>query len=253
MLAIERRNEILAKLQEENKVLVSDLSRHYSVTEETIRRDLDKLEKQGLAKKTYGGAVISEGIYTDLPYNIRKETNVKHKKKIAAVVAEMINDGDCIVIDASSTAVYIVKEIKHKKNITLITNSIEILFELSDKKDWKVLSTGGQMREGALSLVGYQAERMIKNFHVDKAIISCKGVDVKNGLTDSLEAEAEIKKYMYQAATMKILAVDNSKLSKTSFAKIDDLSVVDVLVTDGLPSDEFNEYCESKDIEVKFR
>ncbi|MGI6576510.1 MAG: DeoR family transcriptional regulator [Eubacteriales bacterium] len=102
MLAIERRNDILARLYAEGKEIVSDLSKIYNVTEETIRRDLEKLEKEGLAKKTYGGAVRSNSLNTDLPYNIRKQSNVPGKQKIASIIAELINDGDYIAVDAST-------------------------------------------------------------------------------------------------------------------------------------------------------
>ena len=120
MLAIERRNEILSKLREEKKVLVGDLSKYYKVTEETIRRDLDLLEQKGLAKKTYGGAVLVDDLKEDLPYNIRKQTNIKEKKEIAELVSDMIQDGEHIMIDASSTALYIAKSIRDKENITII-------------------------------------------------------------------------------------------------------------------------------------
>ena len=171
MLAIERRNEILSKLREEKKVLVGDLSKYYKVTEETIRRDLDLLEQKGLAKKTYGGAVLVDDLKEDLPYNVRKQTNIKQKKIIAELVSDMIQDGEHIMLDASSTALYIAKSIRDKENITIITNSLEVMIELADKKGWRVLSTGGLMKEGALALIGPQTEKMIDNFHVDKAII----------------------------------------------------------------------------------
>ena len=164
MLAIERRNKILARLQEEKKVVVSDLSQLYQVTEETIRRDLEKLEKEGFAKKTYGGAVLNESFNIDLPYTVRKKANVMGKQWIAEKVGEMIADGDHIILDASSTALFVAKEIRDKKNITIITNSVEILLELSDRAGWKILSTGGRLKEGGLALVGYQAERMIVHF-----------------------------------------------------------------------------------------
>lgn len=175
MLAIERKNQILEKLHQEGKVVVSDLSRLYQVTEETIRRDLEKLENEGLAKKTYGGAVLNQSLNTDVPYTVRKRTNVDAKRYIAEQIGGLINDGDYIALDASSTALYVVKNIIHKKNITLITNSIEILLELSEKSNWNILSTGGALKEGSLSLVGYSAERMISEFHVDLAVCSCKG------------------------------------------------------------------------------
>ncbi len=182
MLAIERRNKILSMLQRESRVVVSDLSTSFNVTEETIRRDLEKLEKEGFAKKTYGGAIINESLNVDLPYTVRKKANVTNKQYIAEIISSMIEDGDHIMMDASSTAVYVAKHLKNKKNITIITNSIEILLELSEVAGWKVLSTGGTLREGSLSLVGYQAEKMITNYHVDKAIISCKGIDMEKAL-----------------------------------------------------------------------
>ena len=115
MLAIERRNRILAKLTMEGKVLVSDLSREFGVTEETIRRDLEKLEKEGLAKKTYGGAVKTEDMKADLPFYVRKQTNVEAKRYIASIISGMINDGDYLMLDSSTTALFVIKHILHKR------------------------------------------------------------------------------------------------------------------------------------------
>ena len=154
MLAIERRNRILTILREERHVVVSELAKVFDVSEETIRRDLDKLEKEGHVVKTYGGAVISEGSEAELPYVIRKKANVEAKQKIADLAADLIMDGDTLILDASSTAVFIAQKIKSKKEITLITNSIEVLMELSDVTGWKILSTGGTLKERSCALVG---------------------------------------------------------------------------------------------------
>ena len=148
MLALERRNLILEKLQTERRVVVSELSQLYEVSEETIRRDLDKLEKEGLATKSYGGAVINENVSIDLPFNIRKNQNVGGKQKMAEIVAEMVQDGDHIFLDASTTAVFIAKALKDKERLTVITNSMEILIELSDVSGWNIISTGGVMKGG---------------------------------------------------------------------------------------------------------
>lgn len=252
MLAIERRNEILAKLQEENKVLVSDLSQYYDVTEETIRRDLEKLEQEGYAKKTYGGAILSDSLSLDLPYNVRKQTNVQGKQVIARLVSELIEDGERLMLDSSSTALYIAKNIKNRKNMTIITNSIEILLELADRPEWKVLSTGGAMREGALSLVGQQAVRMIDNFYVDKAIISCKGIDKKYGITDSNEPDVQIKQHILRASRQKILAADSKKFDKISFTKMGDLSEVDMVVTDQKPDESWQETFDSLKLQILY-
>ena len=147
MLALERRNLILEKLQAEKRVVVSELSQLYDVSEETIRRDLDKLEKEGLAIKSYGGAVINEDVSIDLPFNVRKNQNVTGKQKMAELAASLVKDGDHIFLDASTTAVFVAKALKEKERLTVITNSMEILLELADVSGWNIISTGGVMKE----------------------------------------------------------------------------------------------------------
>ena len=206
MLAIERRNAILEKLQAERRVVVSELSQIYKVSEETIRRDLEKLENDGFVIKSYGGAVINENANVDLPFNIRKKRNVISKQKIAEVISSRIKDGTSIMLDASSTAVYIAKALKERKNLTLITNSIEILIEMFDTPNVNVLSTGGAMREGSFALVGPQTDKMLKSYHVDVAIVSAKGFDLETGMTDTEELHANNKKTMLHAGREKVLA-----------------------------------------------
>lgn len=250
MLAIERRNAILTKVSSEGKVLVADLSKEFEVTEETIRRDLEKLDNDGLVRKTYGGAIKNESFNIDLPFHVRKQTNVESKQKIAALIGEMINDGDYIMLDASTTALCVIKNILHKKNITLITNSIEILLELCNKPEWNVLSTGGMLKEGGLSLVGYQAEKMISGFHVDTAICSCKGLDDTNGITDSNERDAEIKKAFFRSANKRVLAADSSKFDRSSFVKVCGFNDIDVVVTEKYPCDTWAERLKQNNIEL---
>ncbi|MCQ2436516.1 MAG: DeoR/GlpR family DNA-binding transcription regulator [Clostridia bacterium] len=239
MLAIERRKVILSKLASEGKIIVSDLSREFDVTEETIRRDIDKLAREGLATKTYGGAISVTSPSIDIPYNIRKRANVDLKQKIADNVAGMINDGARIMLDASSTAIYVTRKIKDKKNITVITNSVEILLELADIRGWTVLSTGGTIKEGAFSMVGSQAEKMVRGYHVDMAICSAKGIDATMGITDSNEKDSEMKQAIFSAADHRILAIDSTKFDKKSFVKVCDIADVDTIVTDSAPSEQW--------------
>lgn len=250
MLAIERRNAILAALSAEGKVIVSDLSRDFGVTEETIRRDIDKLAREGLATKTYGGAVSDISPSIDLPYNVRKRFNVELKQQIAEKVAAMINDGAKIMLDASSTAIYVTRKIKSKKNITVITNSVEILLELADKQGWTVLSTGGALKEGAFSLVGATAEKMLRDHHVDIAVCSAKGIDQNMGITDSNEKDSEMKRAIFAAADKKVLALDSSKFDKISFERVCGIGDIDMVVTDKAPSDEWRERLLSNGVEL---
>lgn len=252
MLAIERRNAILAKISLTGKVLVSDLSRDFGVTEETIRRDLEKLDHDGLVTKTYGGAVKNENYNIDLPFHVRQQENIEKKQHIAALIAAMIHDGDYIMLDSSTTALYVVRSILNLKKITLITNSIEILIELCNKTDWNIISTGGVLKEGGLSLLGYQAEKMVAGFHADLAICSCKGVSFEMGVTDSNERDSEIKKAFFKACKTKILAADSSKFNKTAFTKICDFSAVDTVVTDCDPGPRWQEHLRETGVALKY-
>lgn len=239
MLAIERRNQILEKLQAERRVVVSELSRLYDVSEETIRRDLEKLVNDGYAIKSYGGAVINENTNLDLPFNIRKNRNVVGKQKIGELLCSLIREGDSIMLDASSTAVYIAKRLRDRgfKNLTIITNSVEILIELFEVPDWTILSTGGISRGGSFALVGPQTDKMLKSYHVDKAIVSCKGLDLQAGVTDSDEMHANNKKTMLEAAKERILAADGSKFDKIAFTAIGSVDELTTIVTDEKPDE----------------
>lgn len=237
MLALERRNLILEKLQEEKRVVVGELSQLYGVSEETIRRDLDNLDKDGLAVKSYGGALINENTSIDMPFNVRKKRNVTGKQKIAELVAGLINDGEHIILDASTTAVFIAKAIKQKSNLTVITNSIEIIIELSDVSDWNIISSGGSLKEGYLALVGPHAIEGLSSYNVEKAILSCKGIDIEKGITDGNEQFSQAKQTMQRSAKQSIFAIDSSKFEEIAFSKICDVNQADIIVTDEKPDD----------------
>lgn len=239
MLAVERRNLILEKLQEEKKVVVSELSQLYNVSEETIRRDLDKLDKDGLCVKSYGGAIFNESANIDMPFNVRRKRNPSGKQKIAEIIAGLISDGEHIMLDASTTSVYIAKAIKNKKNMTVITNSVEIVVELSDIPDWTVISSGGTVKGDDLALVGTNTVERMNAYNVEKAIISCKGFDLERGFTDSNELYTQVKHAMMHAGETCILAVDSSKFGSVFFSRIGDLNSVDMIVTDIKPDDEY--------------
>lgn len=248
MLAAERRNLILEKLQDEKRVVVSELSELFKVSEETIRRDLDKLDKEGLASKSYGGAVLVESNNTDMPFNVRKKKNMQGKRIMAEIISGLIADGDHIIVDPSTTAVSIVKAIRDKKRLTIVTNSIEVLVELADATGWDVISTGGTLRENYLALVGPRALEGINSFNADKVILSCKGIDMEKGITDANEMFSQVKRAMLHSAKQKILAVDSTKFEKIAFSQICEITDVDMVVTDKRPSEAWMEYFKDKGI-----
>ena len=252
MLPIERRNELLPKLLLVGRVVVAELAEKYEVTEETIRRDLEKLEADGYAKKTYGGAVRNDNTASEIPYTLRKQTNVTGKKYIAEIIGSLIEDGDSLLLDSSTTAIFAVKSIFSKRNLTIITNSVEILLDLPSGNDWNVISTGGQYRSEAMAFYGSAAEEIVSKYHADYAILSCKGLDMEKGITDTREPFAQLKKTFLSSAKTVILAVDNTKFDKISFVKLGTLDGVDVVVTDVEPDEKWKKFFENKGIKLYY-
>jgi DeoR/GlpR family transcriptional regulator of sugar metabolism len=246
MLAAERRNKIMEILYKDKKVVVGELSGLFNVSGETIRRDLDILAGDGSIVKGYGGAVLNEGL--DLPFKTRKRKNTSEKQRIAALIEPLIPDGGRIILDASTTAVFAAVKLKVKKNLTVLTNSVEILIELANMPGWDVIGTGGQLISGYLAMTGKTAAAFFEGYYADAVIFSCKGFDIARGITDGMDEFAQIKKAMLKAARLKILAVDHSKFNQVYFAKSADAEVVDIVVTDTRPEDKWMRFFEEKGI-----
>lgn len=239
MLAAERRKLIMEQLQEDKRVLVSELSREYDVSEETIRRDLEHLSLEGNVTKTYGGAVLDEHLGIELPFNLRQKENAEGKQRIAELVSKEINDGEHIFLDASTTAIFIAKNIKQKHDLTVITNSVENVLELADAAGVKVICTGGVLKPDSMSYSGNKTLEAIDSYYGDKVFLSCKGLSLYKGATDGNEDVAGVKLNMIRSALVTYLVVDSSKFNKTGFARICDLKDIDVVVTDKEPPEEW--------------
>lgn len=250
MLAAERRNIILERIQQEKKVVVSTLSREYEVSEETIRRDLDKLEDEGYIIKSYGGAVLNESSLTELPHNLRRSVNVVAKQRIADLVNDLIEEEDHIFLDASTTSLYIAKTIKQKEHMTVITNSIENLLELSMVSGWDIISTGGKLKAGTMSLFGRRSAETVAAYHTDKVFMSCKGLSMDMGITDGNDETAGIKQAMISSSEKVYLAADHTKFDRKAFAQICGFNKIDAVVTDSKPDDAWHDFFRTAGIEL---
>jgi len=222
----------MAMLTDNRSVEVTELAKIFDVTEETIRRDLEKLEKEGLLKRTYGGAVLLESYNVDFPFEFRKATNMEGKKNIAAKLIAYIDDGDTLMMDSSTSTLQVAKLLRTKKNITVITNSEQIINELKMFDNVKVISTGGTLRQKSFSWVGPIAERTLRKLNANKAIISCKGFDIKRGFTESNELEANIKRVMLEMSDKIFVIADHTKIDKAALVIIATLEDVDMIFTD---------------------
>ncbi len=231
MLAVERQKKIMQVLHRDGIVKVGQLSVSFGVSEETIRRDLQKLEKDGGLSRTYGGAYITKSVNPDIHVSIRESFYLEGKEDIGAICADMIEEGDTVILDSSTTALHIAEKIKHKERLTVITNAVKVITALGDSSI-KVIGCGGRLRSRSLSFIGHEAENTLNHYHADKAFVSCTSVDIDKGLTDTNEEEARIRRVMFDRAAKKILIADTTKFGKISFASICSLNNIDAVVSD---------------------
>jgi len=231
MLVAERYSKIVRIVNERKSVRVAELSEICNVTEETIRRDLDKLEKEGKLIRSHGGAVSMSDSQLEIPYFERETSHVEQKERIAEEAVKHIQPGDRIALDASSTAWFITRIIPDIP-ITVLTNSIKVCMELSGKGQIEVLATGGILSPRSLSFVGPQAVRTLDTYHVDKAFISSKGVHMQRGISESNELQAIVKQKMISIADSVYLLADYSKFGLQAFAQVANWDSIDTVITD---------------------
>ena len=253
MLLAERRQAIMDRVLATSRVVVGELSAEFGVSEETIRRDLEWLEQEGVAMRTYGGAVLKHSDQAPPPYATRKNTNVEGKVAIARLLAGMLQNGDTLMVDESSTALFAVRAVRHLKELTLITNSLNILQEVSSQDSWHIISTGGRLKPDIMALVGPKALGTIQGYHVGYAVLSARGVNTQLGIADSSDEVVEVKRAMMAAADRTVLLADHRKFDRTGFVSLGRLEEIDQIITDRPPPEEWKKRLEDSEVQLLCR
>lgn len=233
MLQAERLEKILQYVNEKGFVKNSDLMEMFQVSKPTIIRDLLKLESQNLIVRTHGGATsIKKGTRFEPRHTIKENQSTHKKEKIALLAKKLIHPGETILLDSGSTTYALAKQLLTVKNVTIITNDINIAMCLSKNEEIELVVLGGQKRSGVYSLVGPFTEEALRNLYVDKVFLGADAVDVNRGITNSNIDEINIKKMMIAIAKETILLADSSKFNNVAFSKIADIDALDVIITD---------------------
>ena len=245
------RLEIIKQIALEEKIVyVSKLSEKFSVSEETIRRDLDKLAKQDILTRSHGGAVINiENYNKEQCFYKLPNDNVENKKYITEKVINFIKEGSTIVADSSSTVLEALKLMKNRADVTVVSNSISMFQELSESR-LNFISTGGNVNSKSRSFQGSTTKDIIRKYNVDIALVGCMGMDFDRGISDLDEAEVEIKRTMINQANKVILLVDHTKYDKNSLVKLFDYEDIDHIITDKEPRNEWMNLLRSRNIDV---
>lgn len=252
MFTIERQHNIMNELRKEKSITVTNLSKKFFIGEATIRRDLEKLEKAGFLKRTYGGAVLLDGLDMEIPLTVRETENREEKSIIAQLAGKFVSNGDIIIIDSSSTTLKIVPCLKNKENLTVITNSAKASLELGEQHHARVYCTGGMLRENSQSFIGQQARSFIESYSADILFFSCRGLSMEKGLTDSNEEEVELRKIMIKNSNESILLCDHTKFDQISFCKIGNFDCINTIITDRMPSQCWIQFLEEKGVKLVY-
>ncbi|NJK92668.1 MAG: DeoR/GlpR transcriptional regulator [Blastochloris sp.] len=240
MLAVERQRRILDLVQNQGSVRTTELAQVLGVTEETVRRDFEKLEQEGQVLRAHGGATRLEASRRDLPLSSRETENVQEKQRIAGLALRWIEPGDTVLFDASST-VFELARLLPDMSVTVVTSALKVAVELSSRPSVQVVLTGGVLSHRSLSCQGALADQALECYHIEKAFLSCRGVDVERGLSEANEEQARLKRRMMELSDHVYLLCDGSKMGLKSSFYFAKLSEVGSLITDREPEMELKQ------------
>lgn len=241
MFAIERLNKIKEKLFKEKRVDVFELSELFSVTEVTIRRDLDKLEQEGFLIKTYGGAVLNEELVLEPLKAVIEERNLEEKRMIGKIASQMIENNEAIYLGPGTTCLEIARNIKDKK-LTVVTNNLLIAQELRDSVGVKVIVTGGDLIQSTSTLVGGFALQALGGIYINKAFIGIKGANFDSGYTIDSHEEVMVIQGVRKISSEIVIVADYTKFGCTAFARLGDLTMTRKVITNKQVPAEFKKY-----------
>lgn len=249
MLAIVRKNAIREQLQEHKSVRITELADLLSVTKETIRRDLREMEEDGDLIRTHGGAYILDGVQNDIDISTRQVLKTSEKEIIAQKVNSLLQSGDFIFLDSSTTAWVIARTIIHRK-LTVLTPSLEIAKILSDSDSVKLHVIGGEFSRSSMSFTGNGALHNMERYYVDKAFISCRSVSMDFGLTDTNDNDSALHKMALNHSRQKYLTIDHTKLDSTSFSHVAPISILNGIIMDREFSPDWQQYLMQKNVNI---
>lgn len=254
MTTLDRHSKIVEIVTQNGQISIPEICDKFDVSEMTARRDLNELDRQGLLRRVHKGAVVNLGRSFEPPFSTRIVNNPEAKSKIGLRAAEMVVNGDSIALDVGTTTLEIVKGLKGKKNLTIITSCLQVaslvVDTLSLSDDVRLIIAGGVVRPRELSMVGAITQSVYQNYHVDKAFIGIAGISPVDGLTEYNLDDAQTKQTIIKSALKKIIVADGSKLGLTTFATVAPLDSIDTIITDPTAPEDIVEQIREKGVDV---
>lgn len=247
MIKTRRVNQIQDYINKRETVSMRELVAKFNVSKNTIRRDVQELVDGGEFDKVYGGVSVNHS--TTVPFSDRQIRSNYQKEGIAKIAAGYVEDGDIIFIDSGTTTLKMLEYIGNKR-VTVITNNIDFIMRAIPYENLTIISTGGMLEPKTKSFTGVNNKEVIRTYNINKAFLASTGISIKNGVTNSLPIESEIKAVVVEQSEDIFLLVDHSKFDKYSLTTYCDLAKVDYLVTDELPHEDYIRYAKKHDIKI---
>ncbi len=235
MDVINRQRAILSAVEAQGTVRVSELARQFGVTEMTIRRDLDELERKELVKRIHGGGVSARGRFYEPTLTLRKTVHIEEKQRIARAAAELVQKGDMVALDVGSTTYEVGRCLIGRHNLTIITPSLLIATLFVNQPDIRLILPGGIVRPGETAMIGELSHRAFEIFNVDTLFLGVGGIDAQAGLTEYYWDDAQVKQAMLRSAKQTVVVADASKFNHIATVKVTQFESVQRLVTDQAP------------------
>jgi len=245
VLVHDRHQQILKLLHQHQTVKTSELIERFGVSFETIRRDLDYLEREGFLRRIHGGATLPASDYQkELPFTVREAKRVHEKRQLVKYAVRYVEEGQSMFLDVSTTNTEFARELAANfDRLTVLTNSFQIASILMEKPQFTIIFIGGQVRNSERCVVGNYAESFAAQFHADLFFMSVSGISLTNGLTDYGIGEVQLKKKMLECSQKIIVLADSSKFNVVSLLPVCSLDRIDKIVTDpGIPPEVLEQY-----------
>ena len=246
----ERQKQILSLLTRQGRLSVAEIVQQFSISEATARRDLESLASQGKVQRVHGGVITVEQAPPELPILDREREQSDEKALIGRAAASLVSEKETVFLGSGTTVLEVARNLRDRKQLTVITNSLPVLNMLAGLKEIAVISLGGMLRESELSFIGHITEQALTEVRVDKVFMGTRGVSLDYGLTNDYLQETLTDRAILKIGREVVIVADYSKINRVSTVLLARLEVMSTFVTDGKADKKFLQAMKKRGIRV---
>lgn len=246
----ERQKQILSLLTRQGRLRVTEIVEQFSISEATARRDLESLASQGKAQRVHGGVISIEHAPPELPILERENEQLEEKTRIGRAVANLVADKETVFLGSGTTVLAVARNLRTRKNLTVITNSLPVLNALAGAEGMTVISLGGMLRDSEMSFIGHITEQALSEVRADKVIMGTRGLSLEHGLTNDYLQETLTDRAILKIGREVIIVADHTKVNRVSTALLAPLDSMQTFVTDSKADKKFVQVLKKNGIQV---